>query len=288
MSRVADQPALDDELAGRAQHAEQIPGQAELVVVSEGRSFDFELLAGAAQSGVDVQRHARATGVQDAADREPLAVERGALRHEADTRVALDVEEVRRAEVLVAPVVLRVEAVGLDGQFDGRLARQVERALVAREAALDGRDPPEAPGVELDARAVRVDPPDRLLDARGGDGVGGVRAHGRWSPWSRSAVRWSDSAAGRPVTAQRWRSLSGFLTMRTVCASRPSGTRRAREQRSRRSNRSPARPSARSTRWCESCASTPRTRRTATRWSRRPVWPPSKRSSSDIAPRAWT
>src|SRR5215211_5772945 len=234
MSRVADQPALDDELAGRAQHAEQIPGQAELVVVSEGRSFDFELLAGAAQSGVDVQRHARATGVQDAADREPLAVERGALRHEADTRVALDVEEVRRAEVLVAPVVLRVEAVGLDGQFDGRLARQVERALVAREAALDGRDPPEAPGVELDARAVRVDPPDRLLDARGGDGVGGVRAHARWSPWSGSAVRWSDSAAGRPVTGQRWRSLSGFLTMRTVWI-RPSTTSTVRTSQTRTS-----------------------------------------------------
>ena len=47
------------------------------------------------------------------------------------------------------------------------------------------------------------------------------------SPWrppgSSSAVRRSDSAAGRPVTAQRWPSLSGLRTMRTAWI-RPSTT----------------------------------------------------------------
>ena len=127
------------------------------------------------------------------------------LGHEADVRVLLDAEEVGRAEARVAPLVPGVQAVGLDGQLNGRFAGQVERALVAGEAALDGREPPDALDVELDARAVRVDPPGRLLDPRGVDGVSRVRAHGSvslLSSGSGSAARRSDRAAGRPVIAR--------------------------------------------------------------------------------------
>src|SRR5215212_9435719 len=124
----------------------------------------------------------------------------------------------------VALLVLGVEAVRLDGELDRRLGGEVEGAVVAREAALDGRHPLEALDVEVDARTGRVDPPARRVDGGRADGVGRVRAHGVISLRSSCpAARRSDSAAGRPVTAQRWASLSGLRTMRTVWI-RPSTT----------------------------------------------------------------
>ena len=86
----------------------------------------------------------------------------------------LGVKEIDRAQVLVARLVLRVEAGRLDRQLDRRLAAQIEGAVIALEAAFDGHQPPERRGTELDARTRWIDPPACLLDV-GATGVfGGV------------------------------------------------------------------------------------------------------------------
>ena len=51
--------------------------------------------------------------------------------------MVLDVEEVDRAQMSVALLMLGVEAVGVDRQLDRRIGAQVQPALVAREPALD-------------------------------------------------------------------------------------------------------------------------------------------------------
>jgi hypothetical protein len=73
--------------------------------------------------------------------------------------VALDVEEVGRAQVLVALGLLRVEAACIDDQLHDWLRAQVERSLIAVKAAPDGDQAKEVAHVKLDARPRRVEAP---------------------------------------------------------------------------------------------------------------------------------
>jgi hypothetical protein len=50
--------------------------------------------------------------------------------------VVLDIEEIRRAQVLVADLVVRVEAACVDRQLDRRIPFEVERAVVAAEVTV--------------------------------------------------------------------------------------------------------------------------------------------------------
>jgi hypothetical protein len=118
-----------------------------------------------------------------------FTVERGAVGDELDLRVVCDVEEIGGAQMLVALLVLGVEAVGLNRQLHGWIGAQVERSLEAPEPAFDSDQPVEVTDVELDARARRVKPPGGLAYVEGVVGVVGLFCH-----WSSSA---GSVAAGR-------------------------------------------------------------------------------------------
>jgi len=126
-------------------------------------------------------------GVKLAVDAQRVAVERRAVGDEAHLRVALDVKEVLRAQVLVALGQLRFQAGRLDRQLDGRRGAEVQRALVVGELALDGHQAVEVAHVERDAGPCRVKPP----------GSGGNRRSGRpswwcvagWCSWSGGLLR---------------------------------------------------------------------------------------------------
>src|SRR5215212_2975153 len=107
---------------------------------------------------VELQRDLPAGGTNLALDAQRVAVERGAVGDEADLRVALDVEEVLRAQVLIALGHLRVQARGLDRQLDGRRGAEVERGVVVGELPLDGHQAVEVAHLERDARTRRVEP----------------------------------------------------------------------------------------------------------------------------------
>src|SRR3954463_12309059 len=180
---AADEAAADDELAGGAQDAERAPGHAQLAVVGLGGGLDLQSAVDLADGRVELQRDLPAGGVKLPLDAQRVAVERGAVGAEADLRVAIDVEEVLRAQVLVALGHLRVQARGLDRQLDGRRRGKVERAVVVGELALDGHQPVEVAHMEDDARSRRVQPPTAVGQAprgarRGGGFHGG--AHGRF------------------------------------------------------------------------------------------------------------
>src|SRR3954465_12506235 len=179
---AADEAAADDELAGGAQDSERAPGHAQLAVVGLGEGLDLQLAVDLAHGRVELQRDAPAGGLKLPMDAQRVAVELGAVGAEAHLRVVLDVEEVARAQVLVALGLLGVQAGGLDRQLDARLGAQVQRAVVVGELPLDGHQAVEVAHTELDARPRRVKPPgaagDRRSDVRGEGGglVGG--AHG--------------------------------------------------------------------------------------------------------------
>src|SRR3954468_22840177 len=65
-----------------------------------------------------------------AADGKPLAVEGRAVGDEPHVRMLFDIEEVGGAQMLVAPLVRGVEAVGLDGELDRRLGGEIEDAVL--------------------------------------------------------------------------------------------------------------------------------------------------------------
>src|SRR4051794_33696949 len=191
---AAHEAAADDELAGGAQDSERAPGHAQLAVVGFGDGLDLQLVVELAHGRVQRQRDAPAGGLKLPLDAQRVAVEVGAVGDEADLRVLLDVEEVARAQMHVALGHLGVQAGGLEGQLDGRLGAEVQRAVVVGELALDGHQAVEVAHVELDARPRRVKLPgavgDRRDDGRGAGGglVGG--AHG----WFRLLVGTADSS----------------------------------------------------------------------------------------------
>jgi hypothetical protein len=138
---IAHEAARGHQLGRGADHAHPVPRHVELTVVGLGGARDLEVVADATQRRVELQRDAAVAGVQPASDLKPLAVERRALGDEPDVRVLLGVEEVGRAQMRVALFVLGVEAVGFDGELDGRLGGEVERAVVAEKRPLTVASP---------------------------------------------------------------------------------------------------------------------------------------------------
>ena len=120
--------------------------------------LDLELVAVATHLRLDVQRQARAPRVQPAADREPVAVHR-ARRTEPDVRMPRGAEEVRRAQVLVAPLIRGVEAAGLDVSSIAGPLRRSSVPWKREKRPLTVASPADRLDAELDARAVRVDLP---------------------------------------------------------------------------------------------------------------------------------
>src|SRR3954453_7920750 len=177
---AAHEAAADDELAGGAQDPERAPPHAQLAVVGLGDGLDLKLAVDLAHGRVELQRDLPAGGVKLPADTERVAVELSALGDKAHLRVALDVEEVLGAQVLVALGQLRVQAGRLDRQLDGRRRAEVGGALVVGELALDGHQAVEVAHVEGDARPCLVKPPGAGGDRCGGIGGDGWRggAHG--------------------------------------------------------------------------------------------------------------
>jgi hypothetical protein len=134
VSSAAHEAAADDELAGGAQDPERAPGHGQVAVVGLGDALDLQLAVDLAHGRLELERDLPAGGVQLPAHAQRVAVEVGAVGEEPDLRVALDVEEVLRSQVLVALGQLGVEAGGLDRQLDRRGRVEVQRALVAGEA----------------------------------------------------------------------------------------------------------------------------------------------------------
>ena len=126
-STVAHEPAADDQLAGRADHAKRAVRHSELAVVDVRARDDLELVADGTHAGLELERHAACPGVEAAADLQPLSINRCAVGHEPDLGAVLDVEEVLGTQVLVAQLVLRVEAARVDRQLDRGVLVQVER-----------------------------------------------------------------------------------------------------------------------------------------------------------------
>src|SRR6202453_2675121 len=136
-SLAVEAPA-DDELARGSQDAERAPRHAQLAVVGVRDSLDLKLAVDYAHLPVELERDVRAGGVQLPTHLEGVAFEDGGVREKADLGVLLDVEEVRRTQVLIALGVLRVKAGRVDGQRHRRLRAQVEDPLVALKVPLDG------------------------------------------------------------------------------------------------------------------------------------------------------
>ena len=82
-----------------------------------------------------------------------------ALAFEGDRRVFRDVKEIRAPQILVALVVLRVDARGIDRRGDGRFFRMIgidaDRAFEFLEAA--GHITEEVPHLEIDRGMDRID-----------------------------------------------------------------------------------------------------------------------------------
>ena len=174
---VANQPAAHDQLARGADHAERAVRHAELALVDVRGGIDFELVTDATHLSLQLDRHAVSARVQLTADLQVLALEPRIVGSKSDDRVMLGVKEINRAQVLVARLVLCVEAGRLDRQVNRRVTAQIEGAVIALEATFDGHQPPERRGTELDARTCWIDPPARFLDVGatgvlGGDGFG--------------------------------------------------------------------------------------------------------------------
>ncbi len=105
-------------------------------MVGERAGLELELAVDLAHRGVDVERDAAARGVQLPADLQGFAGEQDVVGLEPDLRVLGDVEELGRAQVLVALGLLGVEAVGVDDELDGGPSVELERAVVALEVPL--------------------------------------------------------------------------------------------------------------------------------------------------------
>src|SRR5262249_18512672 len=113
---------------------------------------------------VDLPGHA-AHG-QVAAHDEAVPAPRDRLRPEGQRRVGGGVEEVGRAQVLVALRLARVDRGRVDGDVDGRVLRvlqvEIDRPGHLAEAAADVRDHEVADG-ELGGRVRRVDVPAHVV-----------------------------------------------------------------------------------------------------------------------------
>src|SRR3954449_11043968 len=79
--------------------------------------------------------------------------------------------------VLVAPRVVRVDAVRVDRQVDDTVRRKIEHASEAAEMSLDGRQAPEVARLEFDQRAGPIEPPTGVLDGSGGRQLALVGRH---------------------------------------------------------------------------------------------------------------
>src|SRR5215217_3412775 len=167
VSLAAHEAAADDELAGGAQDSERAPGHGQVTVVGLGDALDLQLAVDLAHGRVELERDLPAGGVQLPAHAQRVAIKAGAVGDEPDLRVALDVEEVLRAQVLVTLSQLGIEAGGLDRQLSGRTPVEVERALIVGELALDGHQAIEVAHVKGDARPGRVEPPGALGEPAG-------------------------------------------------------------------------------------------------------------------------
>jgi hypothetical protein len=77
--------------------------------------------------------------------------------------VAVDVEELGRAEMLVALAVARADAGRIDVELDlaPAVLQDVQPAVQVVEMPLDGREAPEVADAELGSRAGGVQPPGR-------------------------------------------------------------------------------------------------------------------------------
>jgi hypothetical protein len=71
-------------------------------MVSGSADVEFEVVADPLRGCVKVKWEALSCCGQLTADLQPVTVQRGTVGHEADVWVVLDVEETRRAQVLVA------------------------------------------------------------------------------------------------------------------------------------------------------------------------------------------
>ena len=86
-------------------------------MVGVGGGLDLEFAVNRAERGIDREWDLPAGGAQVTSYLERVAVESGRVGRERDLGVILDVEEVSRAQVLVALGQLGVEAGGIDGQL---------------------------------------------------------------------------------------------------------------------------------------------------------------------------
>ena len=138
--------------------------------------LDLELAVDPPDPRVEFERDRLVAGEQVPAHAQGVALQDDRVGDELHTRVVLGVEELGRAQVLIALGVAGLDVGGVDRQLDRRVRAQVEPALVTVEMALDGRQAPEVPDAELDARALRVQLPaaDKgLVGAMVGKGLHG-------------------------------------------------------------------------------------------------------------------
>src|SRR6516225_2280384 len=161
---VSDQPSPHDHLARSADHPQWAPRHTKPAVIGQRRRVEFELVSVGWHHALEFDRNALARRMQSAPHVHALAVQRDLIRYEPNRRMVGGIEEVRRTQVLVASGVVRVEAVRLDRELDRRLRVEVDRAVIAIEAALDRLQAVQVADLEPDARALGVDPPERVLD----------------------------------------------------------------------------------------------------------------------------
>src|SRR3954454_15415252 len=106
--------------------------------------------------------------------------------------------------MLVAPRVLRVDAVHVDRQVDDTVRRKIENAFELVEVSLDGREAPEVARLELNQRAGPIETPTGVLDGPGSPQLVLLGRHCRLlSDWV--GLQREDPRPQRDVTSQSGR-----------------------------------------------------------------------------------
>jgi hypothetical protein len=124
---------------------ERAPGHPEVAVGGARDRLDFDASRDRLEERGELKQDAPASGVQPTAHLQRDVFQRRGFGDELHLLVMLDVEEVRRAQVLIPLAVAGLEAVSFNRQLDGRLGLKVERPFVGLESALD-RDQPQKCG----------------------------------------------------------------------------------------------------------------------------------------------
>src|SRR5215475_57020 len=157
----ANEYGLDGDGVVQRRHAHRAICQAEVRPVDRDLGVQPHLACGGGDHRVKGERPGTAADSQAAGHPDATAGGLYAVNGVGDVRVAGDVEDFGRPQVLIAHLVLRVDRPGSDGEAAGDLAGCGYRAAAGdlAEDAVERTEPPGVPGLQPDLRPGWVQDP---------------------------------------------------------------------------------------------------------------------------------